>query len=123
MAMLFQLQRLRPAVLDGVAQPVQGAHPGIAAPRENELARAAHADELIVDQVGRHADQREVATALADDLVAGSKGIRCVNPSMATVSPSCTYSAIASASARKRGTGYRVKKTVSPSPCRTTSYR
>src|SRR5205807_7045071 len=67
-------------VCSPISQPVQGAHPGIAAPRENELARAAHADELIVDQVGRHADQREVATALADDLVAGSKGNQVREP-------------------------------------------
>src|SRR5439155_5298069 len=58
----------------------QGAHPGIAAPRENELVRAAHADELIVDEVGRHADQGEVAPALADDLMAGGKGDQVREP-------------------------------------------
>src|SRR5512146_2475035 len=34
-----------------------------------------------------------------------AKGIRCVKPSMATVSPSCTYSAMASRSERKRVIG------------------
>src|SRR5690348_12634503 len=46
----------------------------VAAPREDQLARAAHADELIVDQVGGHADEREIALALADDLVPRGEG-------------------------------------------------
>ena len=58
-------------MLDRVAEAVQRADAGVAAPGEDELARAAHADELVVDQVGRHADQRQVAPPLPDDLVAG----------------------------------------------------
>ena len=72
--MLLDLERLRPAILDRVAQAVQRADAGIAAPGEDELVDAAHADELVVDQVRRHADQRQVLAALADDLVAG--GVR-----------------------------------------------
>ena len=63
----------RPAVLDRIAQPMQRADAGIAAPREGQLARAAHADHLVVDQVRRHADQVQVAPALADDLVPGGE--------------------------------------------------
>jgi hypothetical protein len=66
---LLDLERRRPAVLDGVPEPVQRADSGIAAPREDELARAAHPDQLVVHEVRRHPDQRQVAPALADQLV------------------------------------------------------
>ena len=69
--MLLDRQRARPAVLDGIAQAVQRADAGIAAPGEDHLLGAAHADQLVVDEVRRHADQREVAAALPDHLVAG----------------------------------------------------
>jgi len=71
MRVLFQFQLLRPAVLDRIAEAVQRADARIAAPRENKLVDAAHADELVVDQVRRHADQSETLAALADDFVAG----------------------------------------------------
>ena len=67
---LLELERRRPAVLDRVAEAVERADAGVAAPREDELARAAHADQLVVDDVGRHPDERQVAPTLADDLVA-----------------------------------------------------
>jgi hypothetical protein len=51
---------------------VQGADTRIAAPREDELGCAACTDHLVVDDVGRHADQREMSLSLPDDLVAGS---------------------------------------------------
>ncbi len=69
--MLFQFQLLRPAVFHGIAETVQRADARIAAPRKDELVDAAHADQLVVDQVRRHADQSEMFAALADDLVAG----------------------------------------------------
>ena len=71
---LLDLERRRPAVLDRVAQPVQRADARVAAPREDELARAAHPDQLVVDHVRRHPDERQVAPALPDQLVAG--GVR-----------------------------------------------
>src|SRR5262249_34296861 len=37
------------------------------------LAHAAHPDHLVVDQVGRHADERQLAFLLADDLVPGGE--------------------------------------------------
>ena len=49
--MLLERQRLRPAVLDRVAQPVERADAGIAAPGEDQLVRRAHADQLVVDEV------------------------------------------------------------------------
>ena len=70
---LVDLERPRPAVLDRVAQAVQRADARVAAPGEDHLRRAAHADHLVVDDVGRHADERQVAAALADDLVAGGE--------------------------------------------------
>ena len=50
---------------------MQRADARIAAPGERELARAARADQLVVDEVGRHAHEMQVAPALADQLVAG----------------------------------------------------
>jgi hypothetical protein len=69
-AVLLDLQRLGPRVLDRVAEAVQRAHAGVAAPGEDELARAARPDQLVVDDVGRHPDERQPAAALARDLVA-----------------------------------------------------
>ena len=48
--MLLDCERARPAVLVGVAEPVQRADPGIAHPGEHQPVGAAHADELIVDR-------------------------------------------------------------------------
>src|SRR5215212_5856766 len=72
--MLLELERLRPAVLDGIAKAVQRADARVAAPRENELARAAHPDQLVVDEIRRHAHERELAPLLPDQLV--PRGVR-----------------------------------------------
>jgi hypothetical protein len=53
---------------------VQRADAGVAAPREHQLPRAAGADQLVVHDVGRHPDERQVPAALADDLVPGARG-------------------------------------------------
>src|SRR5882762_318863 len=74
MGMLLIGERARPAILDRVAHAMERADARIAAPGKHRLVGAAHADELVVDQVGRHADQREAPAALADHLVAG--GVR-----------------------------------------------
>src|SRR3979490_3522680 len=74
MGMLLIGERARPAILDRVAHAVARADAWIAGPEKHRLVGAAHADELVIDQVGRHADQREAPAALADDLVAG--GVR-----------------------------------------------
>src|SRR6185437_14301461 len=55
MAVLLQLERLRPAALDRVTKPVETPYARVAAPREDETARAAHPDQLVVDDVRRHA--------------------------------------------------------------------
>ena len=73
-AVLLDLQRSRPAVLDRVAEAVQRADAGVAAPREDQLAHAPGADHLVVDDVRRHPHDGEVAPALADDLLAGGDG-------------------------------------------------
>ena len=60
-------------LFDGIAQPVQGTDARVSAPGEGQLARAAHADHLVVDQVRGHPHQVQVVAALADDLVAGGE--------------------------------------------------
>ena len=45
-----------PSILHRVAQPVQRADARIAAPGKLELRDAARADQLIVNQIRRHAD-------------------------------------------------------------------
>ena len=65
---------LRPAVL--VPRRGSGAasrRPGLPPQENTSFSRRAHADQLVVDQVGRHADQRQVLAALADRLVAGGE--------------------------------------------------
>ena len=64
------LERRRPAVLHRVPKPVQRPDPGVAAPRERQRAGAAGADHLVVDEVGRHADQVKVFPPLPDEFVA-----------------------------------------------------
>ena len=73
-AVLVDLERARPVVLDRVAQAMQRADTGIAAPGESQLARAAGPDQLVVDEVRRHAHEVQVAPALANQLMAGRKG-------------------------------------------------
>jgi hypothetical protein len=72
-AVFLYLQRDRPGMLDRVAEPVQRADTGIAAPGEDQLARAARADELVIDQVRRHPDQRQVTAPLPDHLLPGGE--------------------------------------------------
>ena len=72
-AMFFDLQRDRPGVLNRVTEPVERADARVAAPREDQLAHAARADELVVDQVRRHPDERQVAAPLPDELVPGGE--------------------------------------------------
>ncbi len=72
-AVLLDLERPRPAALDGVAQAMERADAGIAAPREHQLARAAAPDHLVVQEVRRHAHERQIGNALPDDLVPGGK--------------------------------------------------
>jgi hypothetical protein len=67
---LLELHLVRHGVLVGVAEAEQGPDAGFR-PREDQLVGTAHTDHLIVDDVGRHADQGEVADPLADDLGPG----------------------------------------------------
>jgi len=68
--MLFDLERLRPALLDGIPEAMQRADARVASPGENQLLRAAGANQLVVEEIRRHPNQRQVADALTDDLVA-----------------------------------------------------
>ena len=48
---------------------MQGTYARVAAPGKNQLARTTGPDQLVVDQVGRHAHQRQVFLALTDDFM------------------------------------------------------
>jgi hypothetical protein len=50
---------------------MQRADARVATPREDQLVGAAHADELVVDQVRCHAHQREMLLSLANDFMPG----------------------------------------------------
>ena len=73
-AVLVPGERPRPRLFDSIAQTVQGTHSGVAAPAEGELLHQAHADQLVVHQIRRHAYQMQIADALTNDLVARGEG-------------------------------------------------
>ena len=60
----------RGLALDPAPDRVEPADARVAEPAEHELAGDAAGDHLVVDQVGRQPGERQVALALADDLVA-----------------------------------------------------
>ena len=95
-AVLLDLDRPWPVVLDRVAEAMQRADAGVAAVGEHQPARRAHPDHLVVEEVRRHPDQLELAPALAQISCPAANGIRCVNPSSATESPSLTRDSTAS---------------------------
>ena len=70
-AMLFNRKRRRPSILDGVAKTVQRADSGIPSPGKNQPRSAPGADHLVVNHVRRHPYERELASALPDNLVTG----------------------------------------------------
>jgi len=70
-AVLLQLQRPWPGVLHRVTEAVQRADTRIAAPGEDQPARAAGADDLVVDHVRGHPDQRQVTALLPDQFMPG----------------------------------------------------
>ena len=73
MGVLFECQWIGPALLHGIAQTMQRPDAGIAAPRKDQLRHATGADQLIVNQIRGHADERQIAAALTDDLVTGGE--------------------------------------------------
>ncbi len=72
-AVLLELDRPWPVVLDGIAQAVQRPDAGVAGVGEDQPAGGSRADHLVVQDVGSHADELELTTALAQHLVAGGK--------------------------------------------------
>src|SRR5665213_488777 len=52
---------------------MQAADTGIPAPREHQPINRPHADELVIDQIGRHPIQRQMPALLADDFMRGGK--------------------------------------------------
>jgi hypothetical protein len=68
-----EIYRVWPLILDGVAKPVKGTYPRIAAPREDQLSSASCSDQLITDQIGRESHQSEIAPALPNYFVTGRK--------------------------------------------------
>ena len=73
MRVLLELERHRPVVFNRIAEAVQRADSGVAAPGERQLPRGAGADQLVVDDVRRHPHEGEVPASLPDDLVAGGE--------------------------------------------------
>ena len=73
MLVLFHGNRIRPLLLDRIAQAVQRAHARISAPRKHDLRHAARADQLIVNHIGSHADHRQSAPLLANDFMPGGE--------------------------------------------------
>ncbi len=73
MRVLVERERRGPAMLDRIAQAMQRAHAGISAPGEGQRAGATHADQLVVDEIGRHPHQVQVAATLAYQLMAGGE--------------------------------------------------
>ncbi len=70
---LLQLDGPGMAMLDGVPKPVEGAHPGIPTPGEDQAAGATHPDQLVVDHVRGHPGQCQFLLLLSDHLVAGGE--------------------------------------------------
>ena len=56
-----------------VAQAMERAHAGITAPGKHQLRGAAGTDQLVVNEIRRHPNEREIATALADHFVTRGK--------------------------------------------------
>jgi hypothetical protein len=73
-AVFLDLERAGPAVFVGIAEAAQRTDARVAAPGKDHLLHAAHADQLIVDQVRGHADQGQVLFLLPDDFVSGGVG-------------------------------------------------
>ena len=71
MRVLDRLDGARKLVLDGVAHAPQQADPGVAGVGEHHLLRHPHADHLVVDDVGGHADESQVLDPLADRFMRG----------------------------------------------------
>src|SRR3546814_12972980 len=73
MPMLIKFELIGPMMFNSIAEPMQRTDTGIAAPGKHQPISTAHADHLVVDDVGRHTDQGEVASFLTNDLM------RCPN--------------------------------------------
>jgi hypothetical protein len=72
-AVLLDLEGRRVGRFDAPPDGMQATDARIAEPAEDELAGHAGADHLVVDDVRRQPAERQVALALADDLMAGGE--------------------------------------------------
>ena len=73
MGVLDELDRPRPAVLDGVAHAVQRPDARVAAVGEDHPLDAPEADHLVEEDVRRQPDHGEIGEALAQQLMAGGE--------------------------------------------------
>ena len=64
-AVLFDLKGAGPSVLHRVTEPMQRTNARIAAPGEHAFRRTARTDQLVIDDVGRHPDERQAFAAPA----------------------------------------------------------
>ena len=78
--MFLDLDRMGPARLDRIAEPMERPHAGIPAPRKHQSGGTTGADNLVVDEVRGPAAQRQIPALLADDLVARSEGDEVGDP-------------------------------------------
>jgi hypothetical protein len=70
MRVFFNLERARPVVLLSIPEPMKQTEAWIAGLGKDELLGAAHPDHLVVDNIGAHADEREIPALLPNDFVA-----------------------------------------------------
>src|ERR1051326_7442399 len=73
MRVLFNRKRDGHTFFDGAPQAMQRTYPRIAHVAKDELACYPCCDHLIIDEIRGHADKRQIATALANDLVPGGE--------------------------------------------------
>ena len=73
MAVLFDFDWRRPAILNRIAKPVQRSHAWIASPGKHDPRGAPHADHLIVNDVGGHSDQGQASAPLPHQFVPRGK--------------------------------------------------
>ena len=84
---LFDLQRTRPRCSTASRSRCSDPTPGLPPQENTSFCAQPASDHLVVEQVGRHPDQREIRIRCRMISCPAANGIRCVNPSSATRSP------------------------------------
>src|ERR1700756_808081 len=69
MAVFLDFERFRPPVLDRIPKSMQRSDTGISAPGKNKFSDTSGTDQLVINQIRRHTNQRQVPFALSNDFV------------------------------------------------------